>query len=163
MIAIGCTLFRGMMTFFKMISSTQYLTKMTAFALRELYPFILVLIGQNMIFAILFVASGKLMESSNHSFMNSEESYNKFRTIVKGFMNTWDMMNGMGSYKPQATIGMVFYFLFTTLTNIAMLNVVISVVSDTYVKVCCVKMEVNMISKAELLYDYALLLSFFST
>ena len=78
-------------------------------------------------------------------------------------MSTWDLMNGMSEYKPESKIGMLFYYMFTILTNITLLNIVISVISDTYEKVSLNRKQVQLAAKAELLYDYSVLISIFKS
>jgi hypothetical protein len=102
-----------------------------------------------------------LFNAAQTGFDDSEEEYNKFSLMVRGFMATWDIMNGMNGFKPKTTSGVVFYYIFTTLTNIIMLNIIISFIYDSYEKVCDYVKEVNLVSRAEILYDFALLASFF--
>lgn len=56
-VAISATLLRGVITLFKLYTPTQYLMEMTVSVLRGLIPFIIVLAGQNMIFATIFIAT----------------------------------------------------------------------------------------------------------
>ena len=110
---------------------------MTVSVLKDLIPFIVVLMGQNAVFAIMFIASDHMGED----FINSQEAYENFSTFTKAFTNVWDLMNGMGDYKGSKAYGLIIYYCVTILVNIGMLNIVISVVSETYERVSMYKNE----------------------
>ena len=54
--AITLAVFRGMMTFFKMFEPTRYLSTISVKVFFDLIPFLLVLLGQNFVFAVVFKA-----------------------------------------------------------------------------------------------------------
>ena len=128
--------------------------------------FLLILMGQNLIFSVLFISTGKLLGThSQTNFIYSTEEYAKagFPTTIEGLINTWDLMNGMSNYTPESNMGMVFYYMFTILETVAMLNIIIAKIGDVFERICDVKKEVELLSKAEILYEYALLNSYFKT
>jgi hypothetical protein len=54
--AISLTILRGVITFFKMFEKTRYLSEISVTVLYELRPFMIVLFGQNLVFAVIFKA-----------------------------------------------------------------------------------------------------------
>ena len=67
----------------------------------------------------------------------------------------------INKYKFHTNAGMVVYVIATIMLNIAMLNMVISVVSDSYDRVQMTKTEQEYLTKADMLYDYATFLNMF--
>ena len=64
-------------------------------------------------------------------------------------------MLGDNDYRFSTPLGLIIYYICTVFVQIAMLNIVISVVSDIYDRVQMSKKEVDLQTKAELLHDYA--------
>jgi len=104
---------------------------MIVHVLDDLFRFILVLACQVAMFTVVFTATDYLGED----FYDSQEDYKDLPLIIKAFFNSWDMMNGMAQFKPNTPMGATFYILFSIFINISMLNIVISVVSETYEKI----------------------------
>jgi len=88
-----------------------------------------------------------------------EIPYVGFTPLVKAFTQVWDLMLGDNDYRFKTPIGLIAYYVCTVFVQIAMLNIVISVVSDTYDKVVMSKKKYDLRTKAELLYDLAEFLS----
>jgi len=63
-------------------------------------------------------------------------------------------MLGYGSTKLQTVLGCFMYILATIMILIAMLNMVVSVIGDSYDKVMTTKVEQDLITRAGLLHDY---------
>jgi len=156
--AIVSISFRGVLTFFNLAPATQFLVKMTIYVIEDLVPFLIMLMGQNMIFAIIFVACDYMGEE----FVESQPVYANFSTLSKAFTNVWDLMNGMANFKAVTRLGLFFYYLLTMTVNIGMLNIVISVVSETYERVYMFKSEAEFLTKSEILYEYATLVDLMS-
>jgi len=78
-----------------------------------------------------------------------------FTSMLTAFTQVWDLMLGSNDYRFETPLGLILYFIFTVFVQIAMLNIVISVVGDIYDRVQKSKKEVDLQTKAELLYDFA--------
>ena len=68
---------------------------------------------------------------------------------------------GSKNYNFKTNIGCILYFMASLLISIIMLNMVISVVSDSYDRIQMSKKEEDMKSKADLLLEYSQLLRLF--
>ena len=74
--------------------------------------------------------------------LNEGKEYIQLRyQVLISFFQTWDLMLGYGSTKFQTVTGCFLYILATIFINIAMLNMVISVIGDSYDKVQMTKKE----------------------
>ena len=62
------TLLRGTMTFFNLFDQTRYLIQMTVTNLTDLTPFIIILFGQLLVFAVIFIQ----LDKDGESFMSGE-------------------------------------------------------------------------------------------
>ena len=89
--AISLTILRGVITFFKIFEKTRYLSEISIKVLYELRPFMIVLLGQNLVFAVIF----KSMEFVGEEFVKGkgekndagveEYPYEGFTSIVRAF------------------------------------------------------------------------------
>ena len=131
-IALICGLLKGSLTFFKFFQATRYLVKMIVTIFYDLYAFVVVLVASNFVFAAVFQS----LDLQYEAFVDQSEDYkNVSSSLEKSFLQSWDMMLGYGEYKFRTYTGILVYFMATIFNNIVMLNMVISVVSDTYDKV----------------------------
>ena len=158
-LSLGCALFRGTMTFFNLFESTRYLVQMSIGMMKDLIPFLCLLFGQVLIFAILHIQLNKTGIGEEFIFIEDDHSgeveYTTLENIfLISFAQTWDSMLGYGSQKLKTPMGILIYFLATIFINIGMLNMVISVVSDSYDRVQTDRVEQDYIAKSNLLYEY---------
>ena len=63
------------------------------------------------------------------------EEYPGFNKGWRSFAKTWDFMLGYSEYRFKTGLGVVAYIIGTILINISILNMVISVVGDSYDRV----------------------------
>lgn len=147
------------MTFFKMFERTRYLSTISFKVLIDLIPFLVVLIGQNVVFAVIFKALEFVGEkfvddrcdegddatcnlgcpkddpTCNSKYGYGEGHYADFDSFTRSFSHVWDLMLGDYDYRFNTELGIILYYICTVFVQIAMLNIVISVVSDTYDRV----------------------------
>ena len=74
------------MTFFKMFEQTRYLSSISIMVFKDLVPFLIVLLGQNLVFAVIF----KAMEFVGEDFVEDKDAdggppYVGFETLFKAF------------------------------------------------------------------------------
>ena len=125
-------LMRGGTTFFQQFQTTSYLIQMTKACISDLIPFLLVLNGQIIIFGIIF----QQLEEEDEKFISHDpKEYENANVMLRMYLKSWDFMLGTQVYKFQNLIGFAVYIIATIQINISMLNMVISVVADTYEKV----------------------------
>lgn len=108
-----------------------------------------------MIFKALEYEGEKLYQQESED--DGKLQYGVATEFTRANLHVWDFMMGYEDYKFKTRTGMVFYVLASILINIALLNMVISVVSDTYDRVSMTKKEEEMLAKAEILIDFAAL------
>jgi hypothetical protein len=65
-------------------------------------------------------------------------------------------MLGASKFKASTLIGLACYYMLTISINIGMFNIVIAVVSEVFEKVSSKKKEAQLLTKAEILYDFAM-------
>jgi len=159
-IALLCGMLKGALTFFNFFKATRYLVKMIITIFVDLRFFLVVLLATNCMFSVFF----RCLDGGNESFLTQggeqDEAYKGVPfSVFKGLLQSWDLMLGYGEYKFRTAIGITFYFLATVFTNIVMLNMVISVVSDTFDKVQMTMKEQENKTRAEMLHEYSQFLS----
>ena len=100
--------------------------------LSDLVPFIIVLAAQVWVFSVVFLQ----LELEGEEFVTFDpEEYPGFRKGWRSYVKTWDFMLGYSEYRFKTGPGVIIYILGSIIINISILNMVISVVSDSYDRV----------------------------
>ena len=119
---------RGIIALFNLHSSTRFIMEMMILILKETIAFLIVYLGMNVYFTIMFIRS----EKHNETFTSSKEDFPKLSVPLRGLLAVWNLGLGSMEYKFETELGCFMYFLATLLSVIISLNVLISVVSDYY-------------------------------
>jgi hypothetical protein len=75
---------------------------------------LLVLLGQNFVFAVIFKALDFVGEDLVND-LEGEKNYQNFGVGMRAFTQVWDLMLGDNDYRVQTPLGLVFWFLCTLL------------------------------------------------
>jgi len=96
----------------------------------DMGPFLIVLLFSILLLSINFMK----LDSIGESYYEFNDDY-EGNNLMKGFKQTWDLSLGSASYKFQTLTGWIIYFFAELFLVVVMLNLVISVVSDSYERV----------------------------
>jgi len=119
---------------------------------KEIVPFLVVYITGIIYFSVLFIRS----EGYGEELFSGNEDYPTLISPLKIFFTMWNLPLGYMEYKIKFTFGACLYFVCTLLQSIVQLNVLISVIGDSFDKVMVHKPRIEMQLKASLLYELAL-------
>ena len=119
---------RGIIALFNLHSSTRFIMEMMILIFKETIAFLIVYLGMNLYFAIMFIRS----EKHNEKFISGKADFPTLSAPLRGFLAVWNLGLGSMEYAFETTLGCFMYFLATLFSVIISLNVLISVVSDYY-------------------------------
>ena len=68
---------------------------MTLAIIKDLIPFIIVLVSEDLVFTFIFYS----FEGDAEHFINSHHEYTNLDGLTRGFFKTWDFMIGASNYK----------------------------------------------------------------
>jgi len=123
----------------------------------KIVPFLLVYLGGNFYFAVIFAQ----IDSLGESFITSDDDYPTLFPPMKAVIAIWNLGLGSMEYKFKTHFGAFVYFLATLFQVIVSLNLLISVVGDYYDHFQMQKPKIDMKLKAQMMYEIAIIYTTF--
>ena len=156
--AICAGLLRAFISLLKLHPETRFIMGILLKISYEIVPFLTVYGVVISFFSLIFLQA----ERHGEKFNESADDFNGFPQPLRWMLSTWNLGLGNLDYKFETPIGVSMYIVCTLLSVIIMLNILISVVSDFYEFYQSHRTRMEMQSQAEILYDIAVMESFFN-
>jgi len=128
LIANFCIILRGFLSTFRLHDSTRYLVGMILAVFNDIKGFTCVLFSAVILFSVSFMQLARTFDEKALSIGGDKPS------IIESLHLTYNMIFAIFDYKFETNtiIGWIFYLMATQFMIVIMLNLLISIVSDTY-------------------------------
>jgi len=118
---------RGFISALRAHRSTRFISQMMLLITLDILPFLVVYVCGIMYFGVIFTQLEKFGEDFNEDYTTLVGPFRVFFTI-------WNLAMGYMDYRFKTHLGISIYFIATVVQNIVSLNMLISVIGDSYEK-----------------------------